>query len=628
MMFNQFGVTMNSKKIEVSVIVPILNEENYISEFLDSIVKQDYDKSKMEVILVDGVSTDNTRKIILDYCKKYDFIYAFTNKKRNIPVALNIGISKSKGSYIVRMDAHTYYYPDYISQCMNIIKSTGYQNVGGPTVVGHKSYIQKIISAAHYSPFALGGGKQHNIGYEGLTDTVSFGVFNRDYILSLGMYDENIQFAEDDDLNFRIKENGGSVFISPKIKFIYYPRNSFKSLFIQYFKYGLWKVAVIKKHKRPARLSHLVPVFFVLFLIIFPVLSLFSNIASFVFSTVVSIYLFLCALFSFKNKKLDIVTDKLILIFTHFVLHISYGLGFLYGIFKFFNKKFKNKKIEIEKYRFQNGELRSLQMKSLDLMVRFKKFCYDHNLKFFLCGGGCIGAVRHSGFIPWDDDLDVFMPRDDYEILSKFDYSKESFTLIRSSDKTFSGQTFTVVSDKSSTLIKKEHIGLRIPRGVSVDIFPLDGCPDSWMKQKIQMIYACFFSLFTAKISPQNHGKLLCFISSILLSIIFGDKLRFKIASFCEKQMSKYKISNCKFVKELCAGPKYMRNVYDKKIFDSFILKKFENVELPVPIGYDEYLRTAFGNYMELPPKEQQVNSHDIVFLDLENSYEKYRNQF
>ena len=619
---------MSSTKIEVSVIVPVLNEENYISEFLDSVIKQDYDKSKMEVILVDGVSTDNTRKIILDYCKKYSFIYAFTNKQRKIPNALNIGISKSKGTYIVRMDAHTYYYPDYISQCVNLIKSTGYQNVGGPTVVGFKSYIQKIIAAAHYSPFAFGGGKQHDVNYEGLTDTVSFGIFNRDYVLSLGMYDENIQFAEDDDLNFRIKENGGSIFISPKIKFIYYPRNSFKSLFIQYFKYGLWKVAVIKKHKRPARLSHMIPVCFVLFLMIFPILSLFSNIANCVFSIVMSAYLFLCTFFSFKSEKLDNVVDKLILTFIHPVIHISYGTGFLCGIFKFFNKKFENRKIEVEKYRFQNGELRSLQMKSLDLIMRFKKFCDDHNLKFFLCGGGCIGAVRHSGFIPWDDDLDIFMFRDDYETLSKLNCLKESFTIIRSNDKIFSGQTFTVVSDKNSTLIKREQMGLRIPRGVSIDVFPLDGSPNNWLKQQIQMIYACFFSLFTAKVSSKNHGELVHFISSMFLSIIFGDKLRFRIASFCERQMSKYKISDCKFVKELCAGPKYMRNIYDKKIFDSCILKKFENVELPVPIGYDEYLKTAFGNYMELPPKEQQVNSHDIVFLDLENSYEKYQNQF
>jgi len=619
---------MSSTKIEVSVIVPVFNEENYISEFLDSVIKQNYDKSKMEVILIDGVSTDNTRKIILDYCKKYSFIYAFTNKQRKIPNALNIGISKSKGTYIVRMDAHTYYYPDYISQCVNLIKSTGYQNVGGPTVVGFKSYIQKIIAAAHYSPFALGGGKNHDVKYEGLTDTVQFGIFNRDYVLSLGMYDENIQFAEDDDLNFRIKENGGSIFISPKIKFIYYPRNSFKSLFIQYFKYGLWKVAVIKKHKRPARLSHMIPVCFVLFLMIFPILSLFNNIANCVLSIVMFAYLFLCTFFSFKSEKLDNVVDKLILTFIHPVIHISYGTGFLCGIFKFFNKKFENKKIEVEKYRFQNGELRSLQMKSLDLIMRFKKFCDDHNLKFFLCGGGCIGAIRHSGFIPWDDDLDIFMFRDDYEILSKLNCLKESFTIIRSNDKIFSGQTFTVVSDKNSTLIKREQMGLRIPRGISIDVFPLDGCPSNWIKQQIQMIYACFFSLFTAKVSSKNHGELVHFISSMFLSIIFGDKLRFKIASFCEKQMSKYKISNCKFIKELCAGPKYMRNVYDKKIFDSSVLKQFENVELPVPIGYDEYLKTAFGNYMELPPKEQQVNSHDIVFLDLENSYEKYQNQF
>ena len=267
-------------------------------------------------------------------------------------------------------------------------------------------------------------------------------------------------------------------------------------------------------------------------------------------------------------------------------------------------------------------------MKSLDLIIRFQKFCNDNNLKFFLCGGGCIGAVRHSGFIPWDDDLDVFMPREDYEKLIKLRNYPKSFSIIRTDDKIFSGQTFTIVSDNNSTLIKKEQLGLKIPRGVSIDVFPLDGCPDSKIKQIFQMIYACFFSLYTARVPSRNHGWFAKIFTKFLLFVIHGNKLRYKIASFCEKRMSMYKISECKYVKELCAGPKYMRNIYKREIFDSCVYKKFENVDLPLPNGYDSYLKTAFGNYMEMPPKEKRVNSHDVVFVDLENSYEKYKNRF
>jgi len=288
--------------------------------------------------------------------------------------------------------------------------------------------------------------------------------------------------------------------------------------------------------------------------------------------------------------------------------------------------KFSRKKKDIKKLNLSNTDLRNLQLKSLDLMVRFKDFCDENKLKFFLCGGGCIGAIRHSGFIPWDDDLDVFMPRDDYEKLSNL--KSENFSIVRTNNKVFSGQTFTVVSDDGSTLIKKEQLNLQIPRGVSIDVFPLDGCPKSRIKQNFQMLYACLFSLYTARVPSKNHGWMIYFITKILLIIVPFGSLRYCISSFCEKKMSRYKFSECNYVKELCAGPKYMKNVYKKEIFDSCVYKKFENVELPLPKGYDEYLKTAFGNYMEMPPENKRVNSHDIVFLDLENSYKKYENKF
>lgn len=611
----------------VSVVVPVLNEELYIEKFLNSLVYQDLDKDLMEVLIVDGMSSDNTRKIIYEYTKRFKFIRLLNNPQKKIPCALNIGIKSACGKYIIRMDAHSYFYPDYISNCIRFMEDGNYQNVGGPTVVESNTRIQRIISASYYSIFALGGGKNHEKNYEGLSDTVQFGTFNRNYITNLGLYDESIEFAEDDDLNFRILENGGKIFITPDIKFIYYPRKDLKSLFIQYFKYGLWKVAVIKKHKRPARISHLIPICFVVFLIFFPLISLFNR---FVFAFTLSIlivYVFLLLFFSFRNKYLRKVSDKLILIFVHFLLHISYGLGSLVGIFKFSNKDFSNK-TNLKKYNFSKSKLKELQKKNIDLISKFKSFCDKHNLKFFLCGGGCIGAIRHSGFIPWDDDLDIFMFRDDYEKLSKIDCSNESFSVVRSNDKFFSGQAFTMVSDKNSTLIKKEQIGLDIPRGVSLDVFPLDGCPDNKFKQKMQMINACIFSLYTTRVIPKKHGKLLNIVGNLMLKIIGDNKLKLKIASFFEKNMSKYDINKCKYVKELCAGPKYMKNLYDKKIFRSSVMKKFENIELPVPIGYDSYLKTAFGNYMELPPEKERVNSHDIVFMDLQNSYKNYKNQF
>lgn len=362
-MFNPFGATMNSTiDLTVSIIVPVLNEKKYIKEFIESVLRQDFDKNFMEVLLIDGISKDGTRDIIKNYCKKYDFIKILDNIKKDIPNALNIGVKNAQGKYIIRMDAHTYYYPDYISNCIEKIQTGNYQNVGGPTVVGYKNRMQKIIAEAHYSPFALGGGKNHNINYEGLADTVQFGTFEKDYLLKMGLYDENIKFAEDDDLNFKIIENGGKIFITPKIKFIYYPRDNLISLFIQYFKYGMWKIAVIKKHKKPARISHLVPICFVIFLVFFPIISIFSKHVYFFTLGVLFLYIFLDLIFSFKKNSLYNFFDKLILFFTHFIIHISYGIGNIYGIFKFFKKSFSNEQ-NFQKHEFSKPELEKLQKK-------------------------------------------------------------------------------------------------------------------------------------------------------------------------------------------------------------------------------------------------------------------------
>ena len=154
------------------------------------------------------------------------------------------------------------------------------------------------------------------------------------------MYDERLPRSEDDDLNFRILENGGKIFVTPKIKSVYYPRSTYSDVFKQFFEYGLWKVAVIKKHKKPARLSHLVPISFVIFIILFSILSFFSAIARNIFLFIMLIYFGLNLYFSLKNKRLNVLLDKFRLVWVHFVLHISYGLGFLCGIFKFWRINF------------------------------------------------------------------------------------------------------------------------------------------------------------------------------------------------------------------------------------------------------------------------------------------------
>ena len=330
---------MEEKEIIVSIVIPILNEEKYIDKCIESILSQDYPKEHMEAVLVDGESQDRTVEIINTYIEKYPFIKILNNPQKTVQYALNIGIKGACGKYIVRMDAHAEYAEDYVSKCIEYLEKTKANNVGGPMIAKGKNDIQKVVAAAYHSPFALGGGKFHIEGFEGYADTVFLGAFERQYLIDLGLYDERLPRSEDDDLNFRIAESGGKVYITPEIKSVYYPRDSYIKLFKQYYEYGVWKVAVIKKHKKPARISHLIPMLFVLYLVSFSILSLFFKPALYVFLGVLALYILLDMYFSFTNKYVKTFLNKLRLMYVHFLLHLSYGLGFWQGIFKFIGTK-------------------------------------------------------------------------------------------------------------------------------------------------------------------------------------------------------------------------------------------------------------------------------------------------
>lgn len=324
----------------VSVIIPVRNEEKYIDKCIESVLRQDFRKADMELILVDGDSEDKTVEIIERFADQYKFIKLLKNPQQTVQHALNIGIKNAVGEYIVRMDAHSEYADDYISKCVEYLEKTGAENVGGPMIAKGKTQIQSVVAAAYHSPFALGGGKFHDEDYEGYADTVYLGAFRRETLLKLGLYDERLPCNEDDDLNFRLLESGGKVFITPKIKSVYYPRASYSALFKQYFRYGFWKVAVIKKHKKPARWSHLVPATFVALLILSSILSYFSKLADDISSLVLLLYFALSLYFSLKNTRVTSLADKLRLVWVHFILHTAYGLGFLCGIFKFWRTDF------------------------------------------------------------------------------------------------------------------------------------------------------------------------------------------------------------------------------------------------------------------------------------------------
>lgn len=269
-----------------------------------------------------------------------------------------------------------------------------------------------------------------------------------------------------------------------------------------------------------------------------------------------------------------------------------------------------------------------LQEKCLEMAEYFVQFCKENDLLCYLCGGGAIGTLRHKGFIPWDDDLDFFMPRKDYEKLAQLWPQKADsrYQLSKSNENYIDRNLFITIRDTQTTCIKPYQQDLDIPHGLALDVLPLDYYPANGLSRKKQVIAALVYSLFCAQTIPEKHGGIMKWGSQALLALVPSKKLRYKIWKKAEAEMTKYTKEESDGITELCSGPYYMKKKYPISSFEDALWLPFEETELPIPIGYDAYLKTAFGDYMKLPPKEKQIPHHDLLFLDLKNSYTNYEN--
>ncbi len=260
----------------------------------------------------------------------------------------------------------------------------------------------------------------------------------------------------------------------------------------------------------------------------------------------------------------------------------------------------------------------------------FVEFCNKHDLLCYLCGGGAIGSLRHGGFIPWDDDLDFFMPRSDYEKLAKL-WPKEAsaqYFMSKSNENYLDRNLFITIRDTKTTCVKPYQIDLEIPHGLALDVIPLDYYPAKSSDRKKQVRWALIYSLFCAQTIPEKHGGLMRFGSKVLLGMVPSRKLRYKIWKKAEKEMTKYTKDHSDGITELCSGPYYMKKKYPIEAFEDNIMVPFEDTKMPIPSGYDSYLKEAFGDYMTPPPKDKQVAHHDAILLDLERSYLDYHGEY
>ncbi len=277
---------------------------------------------------------------------------------------------------------------------------------------------------------------------------------------------------------------------------------------------------------------------------------------------------------------------------------------------------------------FDIEQIKAVQAIDLRMAKHFVQFCEDNKLLCYFCGGGCIGAVRHKGFIPWDDDLDFFMPREDYEKLKKLWKDTDDYALLYPTEKYNDHNMFITLRDKHTTMIKPYQQEIDTIHGISIDVFPLDGYPEKTIERFIQIFWALIYQLFCAQLVPENHSGFTSFLARLGLSVIRSPKSRYRIWKTAEKYMTKHRIADCESITEICAGPHYMKNRYPKECFSEAVYMDFEDTKMPIPVGYDTYLKIAFGDYMQPPPEEKRMPQHDAIMIDPCNGYSNYKGKY
>lgn len=322
----------------VSIICPIYNEEKYIRNFLDSLLQQDYPKDNIEIIIVDGKSKDMTRDILAEYIVKYPFIRLIDNPERIVPYAMNRGIDVAKGNIIMRLDAHTFYQPNYISVLVDGLRRLKADNVGSvcKTDVLNKNPKSLAIREVLGNKFGVGNSTfRTGIDHEQEVETVPFGCWPKEVFEKYGKYDVRLVRNQDIELNKRIIRGGGKIYILPDTYCTYLARETWGALSKNNYGNGLWNILTVFYTKTFSSLSlrHFIPLLFVLSLIVPLILALFWWPISSVSAVSLIAYI---SLISAVSLKLYLVKhlNFWYLLLTFFVLHLSYGWGSMIGILR------------------------------------------------------------------------------------------------------------------------------------------------------------------------------------------------------------------------------------------------------------------------------------------------------
>jgi len=329
----------------VSVIVPCRNEDMFISDCLKSLLSNDYPKEKIEVLVVDGNSSDQSRKIIDEFAEKNSCVNILENPQIIFPAAVNIGIKSAKGELIIIAGAHARYPKNYISSCASYSIRYNADNIGGvlETLSVNDNFTGRLITKVLSSPFGVGNSKFRTGSSEIIeTDTVFGGCYKKEVFVKHGLFNEKLISTSDFEFNSRIRKAGAKILLVPEIKTFYYTRTSYMKFVRNNIRNGFWAIFPISVTNHfPVSVRHLIPLVFVLALVISACLSFFSGFFFLAFLAIMVSYLFICIVYSIRASGKNFL-EFLMMPLIFISLHLSYGIGSISGIIKVVQKKLKN----------------------------------------------------------------------------------------------------------------------------------------------------------------------------------------------------------------------------------------------------------------------------------------------
>jgi glycosyltransferase involved in cell wall biosynthesis len=321
----------------VSVIVPCMNEEKFIGRCLDSLIIGDYPSDRMEILVVDGGSTDRTLTILNSYSERWKNLRVLPNPRSVTPAGLNIGVRAARGELLIRIDAHCEVATNYVRRCVDISLASGADNVGGimKTLPQNEGVLAEAIVECLSHRFGVGGSRfRTGTLQQTEVDTVFGGCYRRDVFKRIGYWNEAIQRSQDMEFNKRLRRAGGRIILDPEIICYYYARSDFKSFMKHNWTNGMWAtLPFIYCDDPPVSWRHLIPLFFVLSLSVACALSVVDHLARWSLYCVVIAYFMAAA-----AASIDIALRKrkwrlaFLLPFAFALLHFGYGLGSAWGL--------------------------------------------------------------------------------------------------------------------------------------------------------------------------------------------------------------------------------------------------------------------------------------------------------